>query len=68
MTTADWAILIPAIAALLLAAAGWLRANAAHERLNTHLDWWHGPGNQRSPKPAPPGPATSPTSAPPGMP
>jgi hypothetical protein len=34
MTSADWGILIPAVVGVLGAAAAWLRAQAAHARIN----------------------------------
>lgn len=37
MTSADWALLVPAVVGVLGAAAAWLRANAAHRALNDHL-------------------------------
>lgn len=37
MTTAEWATLVPAVVALLGAAAAYLNAQAAHNRLNAHL-------------------------------
>jgi hypothetical protein len=34
MTAAEWAILIPAVAGVLGAVASWLRAQAAHTRID----------------------------------
>lgn len=36
MTGAQWGILVPAIAAVLMAAAGWLRAEVANRRVSQH--------------------------------
>jgi hypothetical protein len=36
MTAAMWAELAPALVALVLAAAAWLRAQAAHARVDEH--------------------------------
>lgn len=36
MTGADWAILVPAVAGLLTAAAAWIRAEVANRRVQAH--------------------------------
>lgn len=33
MTAAEWAVLVPAVAALATAVAAWIRAQAAHSRI-----------------------------------
>jgi len=34
MTSQDWSILVPAIVGVLTGITGWLRANAAHKRID----------------------------------
>lgn len=34
MTAAEWAVLVPAVAALATAVAAWIRAQAAHKKID----------------------------------
>lgn len=54
---AVWAALAGGLPGVLIALAAWLNARAAHDRISSHLDNWHGPGMIRSPLPAPRPPA-----------